>query len=109
MRMTRRPVGVPDSLAPVGGSPAAQQRSARAPLQAGVSVEAGELERRRVKLGWDGPRRVCESFDEAFEWAMSQSRSGDNIVLSPGCASYDWFPSFRERGEEFVRLARTAA
>ena len=70
---------------------------------------AGELERLLVEFGWDGPRRVCESFDEAFDWAMAQSRSGDNIVLSPGCASYDWFPSFRERGEEFVRMARTAA
>jgi len=70
---------------------------------------AGELERLLDELGWDGPWRVCESFDEAFDWAIAQSRPGDNIVLSPGCASYDWFSSFRERGEEFARLARTAA
>lgn len=96
-----------DKRVPLEGLARTIARGTRAVALMGET--AGELERLLVELGWDGPRRVCESFDEAFEWAMSQSRSGDNIVLSPGCASYDWFPSFRERGEEFVRLARTAA
>jgi len=52
------------------------------------------------------PRQVCGSFDEAFGWAAAASDPGDVVLLSPGCASYDWFPSFRERGEAFIRLAR---
>jgi len=56
------------------------------------------------ELSFGGLRRVCGSLEEAVGWAVEQSESGDNIVLSPGCASYDWFRSFRERGDEFTRL-----
>ncbi len=49
---------------------------------------------------------ACQSFNEAFEWAMTQSLPGDVIVLSPGCASYDWFRNFADRGQQFVERAR---
>ena len=66
---------------------------------------AGEVDRLLDGLGFEGLRRVCGSLKEAFDWAVAHSETGDNIVLSPGCASYDWFTSFRERGDEFSRLA----
>lgn len=44
------------------------------------------------------------SFEDAFNWAFQQSAPGDVILLSPGCASYDWFSSFVERGERFTAL-----
>ncbi len=48
----------------------------------------------------------CLTFDEAFRWAVERSSPGDLVLLSPGCASYDWFSNFAERGERFVELVR---
>ncbi len=54
-------------------------------------------------------RSICTNFDEAFEWAVSQSAPGDVVLLSPGCASYDWFRNFADRGTQFRQRAQQAA
>ena len=46
----------------------------------------------------------CDSFKNAFDWACSQSSPGDVVLLSPGCASYDWFENFAKRGDAFIHL-----
>lgn len=59
---------------------------------------------------FDPTRRVTTkihvTLDGAFQWATSQSTVGDVILLSPGCASYDWFRNYEERGNAFAKLAR---
>jgi UDP-N-acetylmuramoylalanine--D-glutamate ligase len=50
------------------------------------------------------PTRECGDFKEAFDWAVRQSEPGDVVLLSPGCASYDWFRNYAERGRRFVEL-----
>ncbi len=47
-------------------------------------------------------RKICESLQAAFDWAVDNSSRGDVVLLSPGCASYDWFENFVERGERFA-------
>ena len=47
------------------------------------------------------------SLEEAVPLAFELSESGDVILLSPACASWDQFKTFEERGETFVRLVRT--
>jgi UDP-N-acetylmuramoylalanine--D-glutamate ligase len=46
----------------------------------------------------------CDSFPETIAWAKQLSQPGDVILLSPGCASFGWFKSYVDRGEEFARL-----
>ncbi len=44
---------------------------------------------------------LCEDMKEAFNKANELAISGDVVLLSPACASYDQFKNFEERGKEF--------
>ncbi len=38
--------------------------------------------------------------------AVSMAGPGDSVVLSPACASFDWYGSYAERGDDFARCVR---
>jgi UDP-N-acetylmuramoylalanine--D-glutamate ligase len=69
---------------------------------------AEKLKEHLRKFDPDGhiPAKIHVTLQAAFQWAAAQSAPGDTVLLSPGCASYDWFPNYEARGEEFTRLAR---
>lgn len=50
------------------------------------------------------PVVVAESMDDAVELARLRAQEGDAVVLSPGCASFDWYSGYPERGDDFRRL-----
>ena len=58
-----------------------------------------------VAAAFDGlrPVRTAASMDEAVAAAAGLARDGDAVLLSPGCASFDWYGSYAERGDDFVR------
>lgn len=46
------------------------------------------------------------SMDNAVLVAQSLAQTGDVVLLSPACASYDWFENFEQRGTVFKELVR---
>ncbi|MCG7498181.1 UDP-N-acetylmuramoyl-L-alanine--D-glutamate ligase [Vibrio sp. Of7-15] len=46
------------------------------------------------------------SMEEAIAAITPTLKSGDMVMLSPACASFDQFKNFMARGEEFTRLAQ---
>jgi UDP-N-acetylmuramoylalanine--D-glutamate ligase len=46
----------------------------------------------------------CKNLEEAVSLAAQVARSGDVVLLSPGCASFDAFRNFAERGDRFKEL-----
>lgn len=54
----------------------------------------------------DLPHKTIFNFDEAVEMALKIAKSGDQVLLSPACASFDQFINFEERGERFEKLVK---
>jgi UDP-N-acetylmuramoylalanine--D-glutamate ligase len=52
------------------------------------------------------PVTEAASMDDAVKRAADAAQAGDAVVLSPGCASYDWYRSYGERGDDFTRAVR---
>jgi UDP-N-acetylmuramoylalanine--D-glutamate ligase len=50
------------------------------------------------------PHTVCGDINEAVRRASEIAVSGDNILLSPGFASFDQFKNYEDRGRQFVAL-----
>ncbi len=49
----------------------------------------------------------AEDFTSAMKLARSHAAPGDVVLLSPACASYDWFRNYEDRGDQFKQLVRT--
>lgn len=47
---------------------------------------------------------LVETLNEAVSRAFGRARTGDMILFSPGCASFDQFSNYAERGDTFCSL-----
>ena len=52
------------------------------------------------------PLKVIENFKEAVVYAKNRALKGDVVLLSPMCASFDEFSSYKERGDVFQNIVK---
>jgi UDP-N-acetylmuramoylalanine--D-glutamate ligase len=57
-------------------------------------------------IGKDKPVLKETKLRQAVESAYRSARSGDVVLLSPGCASFDEFANYKERGNYFKDVVR---
>ncbi|HNX94054.1 MAG TPA: UDP-N-acetylmuramoyl-L-alanine--D-glutamate ligase [Holophaga sp.] len=55
------------------------------------------------------PHLTISPFDDAVQAALKLAQPGDQVLLSPACASFDQFTCFEERGDRFEALVKAWA
>ncbi len=108
LQMTPRPVRLI-----AGGLPKHESyAAARTPLAekaAAVYLIGTAAEAMAAAWGDIVPCRLVRTLSAAVDAAWREAQPGDTILLSPGCASFDQFRDFSERGAQFAALIRTLA
>jgi UDP-N-acetylmuramoylalanine--D-glutamate ligase len=54
-----------------------------------------------LELG-DLPHEICETMATAVARAATEAEPGDVVLLAPAAASFDQYPNFEKRGEDFA-------
>lgn len=70
-----------------------------------IGETAAELGRAAAASGMKAAH--CENLRDAVTRAFRDAREGDNILLSPGFASFDQFKSYEDRGDQFEAIVAT--
>ncbi|NRP12337.1 UDP-N-acetylmuramoylalanine--D-glutamate ligase [Aliiroseovarius sp. xm-m-379] len=126
-------VGEKDGVAFVNDSKATNVDSARAALAAFKNIrwiagglgKDGGIESLKDQLGnvtkaylighsgrefalqiGDLPHEICDTMELAVRAAARDAQDGDTVLLAPAAASFDQYPDFEKRGEDFTRLVR---
>ena len=52
------------------------------------------------------PHEICETMARAVARAAEEAEPGDVVLLAPAAASFDQYPNFERRGEDFMAEVR---
>ncbi len=67
----------------------------------------GAVGERIHALAEPGSCLQCRTLEVAVSNAATRMAAGDILLLSPGCASWDQFTNFEQRGDRFTHLVRS--
>ena len=71
-----------------------------------IGEAAGEIE---AAFASTHPVVRADDMDAAVEAARVLAAGQRPVLLSPACASFDWYGNYGERGDDFIRAVREAA
>ena len=62
----------------------------------------------RISSALEGSATIVPMGDmeRAVRWASEHAKTGDTVLLSPACASFDQYKNFEHRGQHFEGLVR---
>ncbi len=58
-----------------------------------------------LELG-EVPHEICETMERAVLRAAEEAVAGEVVLLAPAAASFDQYPNFEVRGDDFARLVK---
>lgn len=70
-----------------------------------IGASAEEIEEAVRRAGFSSITQAG-SMEEAVSTAAAVAEPGDTIILAPGCASFDMFSNFEERGRTFKNIVK---
>lgn len=59
-----------------------------------------------TELNDEIPVTLCQDLEHAVKYATSLANPGDQVLLSPGCSSYDMFKDYAHRGRVFQDIVK---
>jgi UDP-N-acetylmuramoylalanine--D-glutamate ligase len=48
------------------------------------------------------PYEICDTMERAVIRAAAEAEAGEVVLLAPAAASFDQYPNFEKRGEDFI-------
>lgn len=69
-----------------------------------TGLTADKIEKAALDAGFEGPIIKKDDFKEAVLAASAAAETGDVVILSPACTSFDRFRNFAERGNYFKEI-----
>jgi UDP-N-acetylmuramoylalanine--D-glutamate ligase len=82
---------------------AKEHKSTRAQEHKSISVKTGATSHKSQVTRTE----IVKSLSDAVNLANELAETGDIILLSPACASYDMFENYEQRGNEFTKLVKS--
>lgn len=71
-----------------------------------IGIDREMIDEKLIGLGYENITKA-ETLKEAVFIAKEKASQGDCVVLTPGCASFDMFKSFEDRGHQYIDIVNS--